>query len=167
MMPSVSLIDLFYRCPSTSGPFALQCLRILSLPASLRSIRPALLSDFRCQPHRQVDTRSPIFIRRNHIRNSNLFFNIVSMNVSKVYFTIQYYFLKRSQSTPFNIYTSSIAFPISCLIYLFPNSTHSVARYALALASFRSFPFAVTPNTRPPFVTMSPSASNLLPAWNT
>ena len=64
-------------------------------------------------------------------------------------------------------YASSIACPISWRIYLLAKSIHSVALYALARASFRSLPFAVTPSTRPPFVTMSPSSSNFVPAWNT
>lgn len=52
------------------------------------------------------------------------------------------------------IYASSIAFPISWRIYLLSNFTHSVAAYAFARASFRVAPFAVTPSTRPPFVTI-------------
>ena len=36
--------------------------------------------------------------------------------------------------------------------------------YAFFLASFRSFPFAVIPRTRPPFVTICPF-SNFVPAW--
>ena len=63
------------------------------------------------------------------------------------------------------LYASSIAFPISCRIYLLAKSTHSVASYAFALAVFRSFPVAVIPSTRPPFVTILPSASSLVPAW--
>ena len=62
------------------------------------------------------------------------------------------------------IYASSIALPISCLMYLFLKFTHSVAAYAFARASFRSFPFAVTPRTRPPFVTI-PLSVSFVPAW--
>ena len=59
---------------------------------------------------------------------------------------------------------SSIALPISCLMYLFSNVIHSAALYALALACFRSAPFAVTPRTRPPFVTI-PFSVFFVPAW--
>lgn len=52
------------------------------------------------------------------------------------------------------IYASSIAFPMSWRIYLLSNFTHSVAAYAFARASFRVAPLAVTPSTRPPFVTI-------------
>ena len=63
-------------------------------------------------------------------------------------------------------YASSMAFPISCLIYLFSKFTHSVALYALALAVFKSGPLAVTPRTRPPLVTI-PFSVRFVPAWNT
>jgi len=33
--------DWFYRCPPTSGPYVLHRFRVLSLPASLRPLRPA------------------------------------------------------------------------------------------------------------------------------
>ena len=46
---------------------------ILSLPANLRFIRPALLSDFRCQPHQRINIRFAVFVVRNSIRNSNQF----------------------------------------------------------------------------------------------
>lgn len=62
-------------------------------------------------------------------------------------------------------YASSIALPISCLIYLFSNCTHSVASYAFARASFKVSAVAVIPSTRPPFVTISPFSSNFVPAW--
>ena len=54
----------------------------------------------------------------------------------------------------FWFYASSIALPISLLQYLLSKSIHFAASYAFALASFKSFPFAVTPRTRPPFVTI-------------
>ena len=64
------------------------------------------------------------------------------------------------------IYASSIALPISFLLYLLAKSIHSVALYEFALASFKSEPRAVTPRTRPPLVTIL-SPLNLVPAWNT
>ncbi len=58
-----------------------------------------------------------------------------------------------------------MAFAMSCLIYLFSKSIHSVASYAFALASTKSLPRAVMPSTRPPFVTISPLSFFAVPAW--
>lgn len=67
-----------------------------------------------------------------------------SFKIFPLFYTILYYF----------IYASSIAFPMSWRIYLLSNFTHSVAAYAFARASFKVAPLAVTPSTRPPFVTI-------------
>ena len=55
---------------------------------------------------------------------------------------------------------------MSLRIYLFSKSINFVASYALALASLRLAPLAVTPRTRPPLVIIFPS-DNLVPAWKT
>ena len=64
----------------------------------------------------------------------------------------------------FPYFASSIARPMSWRMYLFAKSTHSVASYAFARASFKSLPVAVMPSTRPPFVTIVPFSSNFDPA---
>ena len=56
---------------------------------------------------------------------------------------------------------------ISLLMYLFWNWIQVVASYAFSRASFKLFPFAVTPSTRPPLVTILPCSSNFVPEWNT
>ena len=53
------------------------------------------------------------------------------------------------------VLATAITWPIS--EYLLSNVTQFAASYALALASFNVAPVAVTPNTRPPFVTTHPS----------
>lgn len=82
-----------------------------------------------------------------------------------IYFKICHFtsMLAINAINPIN-YASSIAFPMSWRIYLLANCTQSVALYAFARASFRSAPFAVMPNTRPPFVTIF-SSFKAVPAW--
>ena len=86
-------------------------------------------------------------------------------------FTIKtQFYLRMALVTPFidtciTCVYDNIEFAMSCLMYLFSKSIHSVASYAFALASTKSLPRAVIPSTRPPFVTISPLSFFAVPAW--